>query len=57
MAVEAMADGAVKMGLPRDLALRLAAQSLMVSRTLFETKSARCFIWVLVAVHMKIRNV
>ena len=30
-AIEALSDGAVKMGLPRKLALRLGAQSLIVS--------------------------
>jgi len=31
MAIEALADGGVKMGIPRDLAIRLAAQTLMGS--------------------------
>ena len=29
--IQAMADGGVKMGLPRDLATRFAAQTLMVN--------------------------
>ena len=31
MAVEALSDGGVKMGLPRDVSTRLAAQTVMVS--------------------------
>lgn len=30
MVIEAMADGGVKMGLPRDLSLKLAAQCVLV---------------------------
>ena len=32
LAIEAMADGGVRVGLPRDLAQKLAAQTLMVRR-------------------------
>ena len=32
VAIEAMADGCVKMGLPRDMAIRMSAHSLLVSR-------------------------
>ena len=33
LAIEAMADGGVRMGLPRDVAQRLASQTLLVSIT------------------------